>query len=808
MASRHRPASLTADRAVRHCDPTTLGFVDTREVADLDEIVGQDRAVAAVAFGLGMRHEGYNVFVEGPEGTGRSTAIRRHLEHEAATKPVPDDWCYVFNFDEPRKPRALRLPAGRGRALRQAMEALARELAVTLPAAFETDAYRGRRSALEESVKQRRDAVLAEVEARAMPQHIALVRTPFGLAVAPMQASEVLDAEHFALLPEQERRQLQAAAETVEGDLQNAMAAIASLERGHRVALRALNRTVVQEIVGREIDEVRATMADLPAAVEFLEAVRGDLADRADEFIEATSGDKPAAPTTGVPPAFHRCEVNLIVDNAGRSGAPVLFEDLPTQPNLLGRIEHLAQFGALLTDFTLIKGGALHRANGGYLVLEVRRLLQQPFAWDELKRALRAGEVRLDGVPQSVAMLSTATIEPEPIPLEIKVVLVGDRAVLQLLRAVDPDFAVLFKVEADFDDWVERTPAREAEWARLLATVARREGLLPIEAAAMAAVVDRAARLVDDASKLSTRFGVLVDVLREADHLARQRGPKRRPMATRADVVAALAGRRSRAGRPAALLRDAIKRGLIRVETEGAEIGQVNGLSVAPIGDGAFGWPVRITVRVHLGRGDVLDIEREVELGGPIHSKGVLILGGFLAGRFGTDRPLALGASIVFEQSYSEVEGDSASLAELCGLISAIADVPVNQALAVTGSVDQLGRCQAVGGINDKIEGFYDICRERGLTGRQGVLIPAVCADTLMLRDDVVESIRQRRFAIHPVATVDEAIALLTGLDAGTRSAAGRYPESSINGRVAARLDAFAERLAEATAGDVLQRVH
>jgi predicted ATP-dependent protease len=494
---------------------------------------------------------------------------------------------------------------------------------------------------------------------------------------------------------------------------------------------------------------------------------------------------------------FKRCTVNLIVDHEGETHAPVIYEDLPTHPNLLGRIEHVAHLGTLLTDFTLIKAGALHRANGGYLLLDVRRLLQQPFAWEELKRALRAREIRIDGVPQAMTWMTTASIEPEPIPLDVKVILVGERLLFYLLGQLDPDVAELFRIQADFNDRVERTADVERRFASALATVAAREGLLPLEADAIAAVIDHAARTAEAADRVSTNLRTLTDLCREADRLARDADPPATAVA-RAHVVGAIEARRRRAGRLAQEMRESIVRGLVRVETDGRVVGQVNGLSVVELGDATFGWPTRITAQARLGRGDVIDIEREVELGGPIHSKGVLILGGFLGGRFGRCAPLALEATLVFEQSYGQVEGDSASMAELCALLSAIGGLEMDQATAVTGSVDQLGRSQAIGGANDKIEGFFDLCLARGLTGEQGVLIPSANVQTLMLRDDVLAAVTDGRFTIRTYDTVDEAMTCLTGLAAGEPAADGSYPPDSVNGRVAARLAELAAIAREA----------
>jgi predicted ATP-dependent protease len=484
-------------------------------------------------------------------------------------------------------------------------------------------------------------------------------------------------------------------------------------------------------------------------------------------------------------PGFHRYEVNLFVDVGWSTGAPVVEEPNPTFANLVGRVEYVAHLGALVTDFSLLRAGALHRANGGYLILEARQVLTQPYAWEALKRALRSREIRIESLGQALGLVSTVSLEPEPIPLQVKVALVGDRLLYYLLCEHDPEFPELFKVEADFEERVGRTPENDLVYAHLLGSLARKNGLRPLDRGAVACVIEHAARLVGDAQRLSTHVRDLSDLLDEADFLA---GDGERKAIAAADVEAAIEARTRRAGRLRERVHEEIGRGTVRIETDGLAVGQVNGLAVAEAGGFSFGWPGRITAQIGLGRGEVVDIEREVELGGPIHSKGVLILGGFLTGRFGRERPLTLRASLVFEQSYGQVEGDSASLAETCALLSAIAEAPIHQALAVTGSVDQLGQVQAIGAANEKIEGFFDICAARGLTGQQGVLIPSTNVDMLMLRHDVVAATEQGRFHVWAVETIDQAMELLTGVSAGERDEAGAYPPDSINGRVEARL--------------------
>ncbi|MBM4407760.1 MAG: ATP-dependent protease [Chloroflexi bacterium] len=791
---------LGAERLVRHCDPATLGFSTSADLSDLAAVVGQDRAVEAIDFTIAMRPHHYHLFAHGQEGSGRHAIVLAALARDAAARPVADDWCYVYNFGDPRRPKALRVPAGRGSDLRSRMRELIRELTSSLPAAFESDAYRTRRLALEEVLKRDRDAAFEAIERRAAAMDIALARTPMGVGLAIARGGQVLEPEQFEQLPAAEQARLRAAMESLEGDLKALLASIPARERAHRRQVRELNREFAQAAVEQLIDEVRPAFDDLPPVIAHLDAVQADLVDNAEEFVATAmqaEGRPAGAVEAGATGAVHRCEVNLLVDHAGETGAPVLYEDLPTQPNLIGRIEQVARLGALLTNFTLVKGGALHRANGGYLVLDARRVLLQPLAWDELKRALRTRELRFDGLTAALPWLQTATLEPEPIPLDLTVVLIGTWFEAQLLATADPDFPELFKLQADFIDHVDRTFESERLYAELLATIARREQLLPFEADGLAAAIDHAARLAERANWLATTMGKLIDLLREAHAGAAARSAD---SVGRDDVLGAIERRRRFAGRLAEERRRAVRDGVVHIDVTGTVVGQVNALSVVTLPEITLGWPSRVTAQVRLGRGDVVDIEREVELGGPLHSKGVLILGGFLGGLFGRNRPLALAATIGFEQSYGSVEGDSASLAELCGLLSAIGRIPLRQSLAVTGSVDQLGRVQAVGAVNSKIEGFFEVCADRGLTGSEGVIIPAANVQTLMLRADTVEAVRTGQFTIHAVETVAEALELLTGMPAGDPTPDGRYPPDTAFGMVDAALEALAERAKELSA--------
>ncbi len=790
---------LPPSRLVTRCDPSRFDFATTSELPDLDEIVGQDRAVGAVRFGIEMRREGYHLFALGPPGIGKHTVISQFLAARAATEPTPSDWVYVHDFARPQGAEALALPAGRGVALRDDMQRFVGEIRSAIPAAFEGDRYRRRKSELEDELKARRDQALTELERRGKALGVMIVRTPVGVGLAPEKDGEIIPGDEFKQLPEDEQRRRSLALKTIEDELEEVLRHVPSWERDFRHKVRELDRATTKLAVGHLVDELRERYRDLPEVLAHLEAVEQDVVESAAEIMAAAAqadGDSTPVgmrplPIDGDGSVLRRYQVNLLVDRSGLVGAPVVDEVNPTHPNLVGRVEYLSRLGALVTDFTLVKAGALHRANGGYLVLDARALLLQPYAWEGLKRAVRSREIRIESLGQALSLISTVSLEPEPIPLDVKVVLVGDRTLYYLLAEFDPDFPELFKVQADFDEEIDRTPEVDLLYARLLGTLARKEGLRPLDPAAVARVIEHASRLAGDADKVSTHMRSISDLIREADHWA---GEAERDVLGAADVQRAIDERLWRGGRVRELVRERISRGTILIATEGGAVGQVNGLSVSQLGDVAFGSPTRITARIRLGRGDVVDIEREVELGGPIHSKGVLILSGFLGGRFGGTRPLAFHASLVFEQSYGGVEGDSASLAELCALVSALADLPIRQSLAVTGSVDQRGDVQAIGGVNEKIEGFFEVCDARGLTGDQGVIIPASNVRDLMLRRDVVEAAEAGRFAIHAVASVDQALELLTGWPAGERDDEGAFPELSVNGRVDARLADLAER--------------
>ncbi len=787
---------LSAATLYQATDPNLFDFETTADLEEMTDVVGQPRAVNAMEFGMGIQQQGYNIFALGPTGTGKQDVIRRFFEQEAESQAVPADWCYVYNFEDRHKPQAIELPAGLGVEFRDDMDDLIENLETAMASAFESEEYQTRRQTIMEEFKDRQSNAFEALQRQAKARDTALIRTPAGLAVAPIRDGEVLSSDEVQALPEEERERLEQKIEEIQDELQNILKKVPSWQREMRERLNELNREMANFAITGLLDELREKYADFSKVIAHLDAVQEDVVEHAEQFLNQNGQQNPLAQAMQAQEQqqtrfMQRYEVNVVIDNSGNEGAPVVYEDNPTYQNLIGRVEHRAQMGALMTDFRLIKSGALHRANGGYLILNVRKVLTQPYAWEGLKRALQSKEIRIESLGQMFSLISTISLEPEPIPLDVKIALYGERLLYYLLWQLDPEFADLFKVQADFEDMMDRDEEQLQIYARLIGSLAKRKDLLPLDRGAVARVIERSARIVGDSEKLTTHTRDLNDLLREADYWAKKH---EREVITAEDVQEAIEQQIYRADRVRERMHEAILRDTLLIDTEGEKVAQVNGLAVLQLGNFAFGKPSRITARVRLGKGEVVDIEREVELGGPIHSKGVLILSGFLGARYAQETPLSLSASLVFEQSYGGVEGDSASSAELYALLSAIAEAPIKQSFAVTGSVNQHGQVQAIGGVNEKIEGYFDICKARGLTGEQGVLIPQSNVKHLMLRADVVQAVEAGEFHIHAVETIDEGIALLTGMPAGEPDEDGRYPEDSINYLVQQRLIELAEK--------------
>ena len=757
----------------------------------------QERVQEALSVGLGIRESGYNLFVLGSRESKVHTAVRRHLDRLASKEEAPSDWCYVHNFETPNEPRVLKMPAGRSQQLRTEMNQFVRSLHTGLVAAFESEEYQTRRQMVVEEFREAHENALTILRRKAEEKGFAFLSTPTGFIFAPMRDGDLLTPDQVQAFSDEERNAMEDEIQTLQEELLHVLRQVPSQQRAMSERIRALNREVARYAVEDLIKELRTSYADLPAVQAYLDAVEADVIENVEELMQM-NGEEGPLPSAMRHEQQHqvlrRYAVHPLVHHDAEEGAPVVYEDHPTAPNLTGRIDYRTQFGVLTTDFTLIQPGALHRANGGYLLLDARKLLAQPFAWEMLKRTLQAEEITIQSPYEDLGLVKTASLEPAAIPLDVKVVLLGERWVYYLLQALDPEFDELFRIEAEADEDVERTPESEVRYANLVETLAGRLEVRPPDRGAVARLVEHSARLAEDAEKLSTDLDTLSSLLREANLWAEAAGTDR---IERANIDQALDARRRRAGRVRERIQESIRRDTLFVDTEGTAVGQVNGLAVHQVGRDTFGQPRRITARVQIGEGNVIDIEREVELGGPLHSKGVMILAGFLGGRYATRKPLSLSASLVFEQSYGGVEGDSASTAELYALLSAIAEVPLRQSLAVTGSVNQHGEVQPIGGVNEKIEGFFDVCEQRGLTGEQGMLIPAANVKNLMLRADVVEAVRAGRFRVYPVDTVDQGMELLTGRAMGERRDDGTYPADTINHAIERRLRRFAEERAE-----------
>ncbi|AKS40914.1 Lon protease family protein [Wenzhouxiangella marina] len=774
---------LKAEALYRSCPPEAFTFKTTDQLDSLPLPWGQDRAMRALDFGSQMDNRGFNVFVLASPDTGALEQVRAFLEDRASHQPVPDDWCYLYNFDEPDCPRALRLPAGLGHRLRSDLHMLIDELGTGVPAVFESEEYQSRLNELQERFNAHQQQEFEKIGEEAARQDIALISTPTGFTLAPMKDGEVIEPDDYDKLSDEAREQIEAKVAELQKKLQQVVAQLPRLRKDARRQVRKLNEDMLQFALGGPLGELKQRWADHPEVLHHFDRIAEDVVENAQAFHGSHQSGPPEE-------LVLRYRANLIVDHDEQTGAPVIYEDLPNHNHLVGSIEQQIRDGALVTDFSMIRAGALHRANGGSLVLDVRRVLSHPLAWESLKRVLASGEVRIESLERTYGLASTSTLTPEPIPVKLKVVLLGERRLFDLLSYYDPDFSRLFKVEADFSEVLERRDEDHEFLARLIATLGRRAEVRPLDAPAVARVLEHASRLAGDQRKLTAHDQVLVDLLLEADHYAAQ---AEADWISRSQIDQAIDARRDRVSRHRERALEQIERGIVLLDMQGAVVGQVNGLAVYRASRCEFGLPSRITATARPGKGQVIDIEREAKLGGSIHTKAVMILSRYIAQRYAADRELSLSASLAFEQSYGGVDGDSASVAEVCALLSALAQVGLKQNLAVTGSINQHGQVQAVGGVNEKIEGFFSVCRNAGQLGDAGVLLPASNVEHLMLEHEVVEAVRRGEFAIYPIRSVDEALALMVDLPLGEADAEGRYPADSFHGRVAARLEAFAK---------------
>ncbi len=776
-------------------DPGLFGISTTAELTTPEGPLGQDRAVGAIDLAASTKFRDFHVFVQGSPGSGRHTIVHSLLQQHAKSRCVPDDWVYINNFQTPDEPKALRLPPGLGKKLKIAMQDMVDDLANDVPALFESDEYQSRLQAIVQTYTDQKETAFNALSKRAEDQGTSIVRTPMGLTVAPMRNGEVIPPPDFEAQPQEQRDAIKSTMEEMQRDLESVMKEMPKYERGQRREIRRLNAQMVERGVEDSLTEFTDRFSGIPAIEAYIADVRADLIENADLFLaevqEQENGNFPVATSRHYEkPQFQRYAVNVMVSNdPDDTGGPIIIEDFPTLAHLIGRVEHVQSMGTLQTDFTMIKPGALHRANGGYLVLNARQVLSEPLAWETLKRCLVSQVISIISASERFSLLQTSSLEPDPIELDVRVILIGERAFFHMLSALDPDFRNLFKIHADLNDQIEFSDDTIEAYAALIGQFTRHHALKPLDAKGVARLFEESIRLAGHSDRLTLNVDALSDVLKEADHYSKGNADA----ITAGDIDAAIEAATDRDSRFRELLQEQITRGTVMIDTDGSEVGQVNALSVLRIGKASFGRPSRLIARVRMGGGKIVDIEREVDLGGPLHSKGMMILSGYVNTHFALDVPMSLWASIVFEQSYGGIDGDSASAAELFALLSALAEAPISQSLAVTGSVNQMGEMQAIGGVNQKIEGFFDICAARGLTGQQGVLIPAANCPNLALRSRVVDAATEGKFKIIPIETIDQGIAILTGIEAGTRGVDGSFPSDSINGRVESRLRRFAE---------------
>jgi len=794
---------LTANQVRLRCDPALFHCNSTKELEPIGSIIGQNRALTALKFGLNISKSGFNIYASGQAGTGRTTAIKSFLETLAAEKPIPFDWCYAHNFRDPYCPKVLKVTAGMGQELQKDMKRTVDNTRRSIVQAFASKEYTDRRAEITEDYKKKREAVFNRISKKAKDKGLLLQSTPVGLIFIPVSGDEPMTEEEYKKLTAEEKQALKKKQEELTKELQIQITSLKTEESAVEKQLEDTDREVASYSISYLFGELKNKYSQLPQVVDYLKEVEQDIVENFEQFKSEpkTSESEPMAAMQGLirKQALRNYEVNVIVDNSELKGAPVILEFNPTFNNLFGRIEKEAQFGALYTDFTMIKGGSLHKANGGYLVMRIEDILTNFQAWDGLKRTLRDEKLAIEELGERLGFLATKSLKPEAIPLDTKVVVIGEPMFYYMLLRFDLGFKELFKVKADFDSRMDKTEANLKDYAAVICRLCKEEDLRHLKSDALAKIAEHSSRLAGNQEKLSTLFADIADIIREANFWAGEEGAS---FIKDKHVKKAIEQKVYRSNLIQQRINEMIEKGMIIIDTDGEKIGQVNGLAVIDLGDFAFGKPSRITASVGVGREGLIDIEREAKLGGRLHTKGVMILNGYITEKYVRDAPLSLSARLVFEQSYEGVEGDSASSTELYALLSRLSDIPIQQNIAVTGSVNQKGEVQAIGGLNEKIEGFFEVCQAKGLHGKQGVLIPASNVRNLMLKEEVVEAVKAGNFHIYPVNTIDEGIEVLTGLKAGQRLEDGSFEPDSINDRVQKRLTTLAERLRDFTKGE------
>ncbi|MBI5588659.1 MAG: AAA family ATPase [Deltaproteobacteria bacterium] len=769
------------------CDPGKFTFNTTDEVPSLQEIVGQDRALKSIEFGLGISNNNYNIFVLGETGTGKGTSVKDIVEKKAREEPVPDDWCYVYNFSNPDAPKALSLPPGRGADLAVQMDDLVESLRRDIPKVFESRDYEKHRDEILEGQQERTKALFFRLEQKAIEKGLLLKKSVSGLSVVPAKDGKAMSQADFDALPKDRKARMEEDLTLMQEKLSDVIREARVIEKETKERINSLDREVVQYVVNPRINELLDGFREFSIVVEYVNMVKEDVFASIDDFRprEEVPMALGAFRLQRPEPTFERYKVNLIVNHKGSVGAPVVFETNPTYYNLFGRIEYRVQLGVATTDFTMIKAGSIHRANGGYLIVNALDILRNIFVYDSLKRMIKNGEVSIEDVWEQYRLVSSSTLKPAPIPVNIKLVVIGEPFIYYLLYNLDSEYRKLFKVKADFDNVMPKDDNNIRKYSYFIAARCREEGLLPFDRSGVARIVEMGCRLAGDKEKLSARFNEITNFVVEASYWARLANAK---TVTGEHVEKALHEKTYRNSKISDKLTDYIKEDTIMVDTDGKVAGQVNGIAILDPGDYAFGKPSRITASTYMGDSGIVNIEREAKMSGKIHNKALMILSNFLQERFSRKFPLTFSASLTFEQLYDEIEGDSATCTETYAILSSLSGVPIDQSIAVTGSMNQKGEVQPIGGVNEKIEGFFEVCKAKGLTGRQGVVIPRRNVKNLMLKKEVVDSVRDGRFAIYPIDMVDEGLEILTGAPVGERGPDGEFPEGTVNSLAEKRL--------------------
>jgi len=795
--------ALSPNELTHTCDPDTLEFETTADIAPLEGTVGQERAINAIEFGLGIQTQGFNLYITGRPGTGRNSSVITHAKRKAETEGSPSDWCYVHNFVDAYHPRAIRLSSGKGPEFAQDMEDFIKSARIEMPRAFESENYEKRKAEIVEEVQHRREAMLRELQQEAADLGFSIEATPVGIASVPLNRDgKPYTREEYDALPEDPKQSIKQKGIKLQDSTNQFIARSRALEKEAQEKLRDLDREIALFAVGHLLEDLRAKyqacegFGNCDDILDYLNQVENDIVEHLDDFRSPDKRQQNMPPMIAdmVEPAFDRYRVNVFVTRHDGDGAPVIQENNPTYNNLLGKIDYKARFGFMTTDHNMIKAGAIHRANGGYLIMQALDVLINPFSWDGLKRVLRAREAAPENIADQYGLVSIATIRPQPIPLNTKVILIGSAYVYYLLYYLDEEFRKLFKVKADFDIEMARNDKHIAQYVAFIAQRCKELNLKPFNKAAAAKVIDYGSRLIEDKNRLSTRFIEISDIISESAYWADM---DHSDLVTEHHVSKALEQKEYRSRMVEDKIQALIEEGTIMIDVAGAVTGQANALSVYDLGDHSFGRPSRVTARVAAGRGKLIDIQRESEMGGRIHSKGVMILTGYLEGKYATKRPIAMLATLAFEQLYEEIEGDSASSTELYVLLSALANLPIKQEIAVTGSVNQFGQIQPIGGVNVKIEGFFEVCKAKGFTGEQGVMIPRTNVRHLMLKPEVIDAVKEGKFHIWAIDTVDQGIERLTGTPAGKLKEDGTYPEGTVHYLVDQRLKSLADAAKE-----------